>query len=349
MKKLLLVSALALLASGAMAQEATEETLKFALENSYRCDVPCGYGTQISFTQGYAEYILLQDYKIEDAKYVFIELEKAKNVNFCVFLVDGSIETLIDGEIEVTDDNMKNITVDCSKYREKTGCTLKVTLKENTGKDDSGAKAVVKSLIVQNYSGDKESCPSFVGSKWGGTAVAAQKSGTVIYKGNWGGINIVDAKGNELEYDPSTGEKWQIDIEFVNAIEGELCWEFKKVTAESDFYGAGTNNHIKAGAKSGSFVISPEYVTGTYNTLYLKADGSGTNSETDYPFKPQIKSITLTRTSTALRPIYTSAELLSTEYFSITGTRSLTPHKGFNIVRRAYSDGSVVTEKSVIK
>lgn len=63
----------------------------------------------------------------------------------------------------------------------------------------------------------------------------------------------------------------------------------------------------------------------------------------------KVKEFYLVKKSTALKPVINNAELVNTEYFSLTGTKSKVAQKGFNIIRRTFSDGSVVTEKALIK
>lgn len=50
-----------------------------------------------------------------------------------------------------------------------------------------------------------------------------------------------------------------------------------------------------------------------------------------------------------LKPVTPGNHVVNTEYFSLSGVRTSAPSKGVNIVRRTYSDGSVVTEKTLVK
>lgn len=65
--------------------------------------------------------------------------------------------------------------------------------------------------------------------------------------------------------------------------------------------------------------------------------------------------VTITRKSaiiykpTALRPITTNAQVISTDYYNLAGVKSSTPQKGLNIAVRTLSNGSKVTEKLLVK
>ena len=54
-------------------------------------------------------------------------------------------------------------------------------------------------------------------------------------------------------------------------------------------------------------------------------------------------------TASSLRPVTTDAEVVATDYYTLSGSKFNTPQKGINIVRRTLSDGTVQTDKVVIK
>lgn len=344
MKRLLLISALALLAHGALAQEATE-TLKFALNDSYNCDVLTGIGTPISFTRGYAEYYIQKDQDVASVKVVKVTCSRAKDVKLKVEVtVNGSTTTVQEKAIEAG----KTQNISLADY---TSGTYTIIIQESTGgegTDDGTGKpasgyVTVDDVTIKDTSGTENLITTFVGSKWGGNAIGGQKKGSITYSGRYGHVDIVDADGNALTYDPANAEAWTINIEFTSTVTGDLYWEFKKGSADNDFYG---QKHVLPGDKTATMTLSPSDVTGTLSTLYLKAEKV---ADDKYPFTVTIKSITLTRTPTALRPVTTQATLLSTEYFSLTGARSSAPRPGVNIVRRTFSDGTILTEKTFIR
>lgn len=57
----------------------------------------------------------------------------------------------------------------------------------------------------------------------------------------------------------------------------------------------------------------------------------------------------LASSASALRPVKTDADVVSTDYYTLSGSKFSTPQKGINIVRRTLSDGTVQTDKVVIK
>lgn len=63
----------------------------------------------------------------------------------------------------------------------------------------------------------------------------------------------------------------------------------------------------------------------------------------------RVKIEFFTKVSTSLRPVTTDAEVVATDYFTLSGSKFSTPQKGINIVRRTLSDGTVQTDKVVIK
>ncbi len=62
-----------------------------------------------------------------------------------------------------------------------------------------------------------------------------------------------------------------------------------------------------------------------------------------------VKSVTISPSTTALRPITSDAEVVNTSYYDLAGVKATTPQKGLNIVVRTLSDGSKVTEKLLVK
>ncbi|MBQ2321579.1 MAG: hypothetical protein II375_03350 [Bacteroidales bacterium] len=62
-----------------------------------------------------------------------------------------------------------------------------------------------------------------------------------------------------------------------------------------------------------------------------------------------VKSATLSYKFTALRPTTSSAEVVSTTYYNLAGAKLSEPQRGLNVVVRALSDGSTVTEKVVVE
>lgn len=62
-----------------------------------------------------------------------------------------------------------------------------------------------------------------------------------------------------------------------------------------------------------------------------------------------IKDVVKDTEPEALKPALENAELVGTEYFSLTGVKSATPQKGINIIRRSFSNGSVQLEKALVK
>lgn len=347
MKKLLLTSALALLLApppGATAQETTE-ALQFALNDSYNCDVLTGIGTPISFTRGYAEYYLAKDMDVTNVKVLKVTCSRAKDVSLKVTVTDNGFASTA-SEIAIEANKTNNI-----QLTDYTSGTYTVSIKESTGgtgTDDGTGKpasgyVTVDDLTVKDTFGDENVITTFVGSNWGGTAIGGQKKGSITYSGRYGHVDFVDSKGDALTYNPATDGNWTLDVEFASAVTGDLYWEFKKGTASKDFYG---QKHILPGDKTATMTIAPQDVDGTLSSLYLKAEKV---DESKYPFTITIKSIKLTKSPAALRPVTTQADLLSTEYYTLTGVRSSTPHPGLNIVRRTYSDGFVVTEKTLIR
>ncbi len=65
--------------------------------------------------------------------------------------------------------------------------------------------------------------------------------------------------------------------------------------------------------------------------------------------KLSVKSVTISPSTTALRPITSDAEVVNTTYYDLAGVKATTPQKGLNIVVRTLSDGSKVTEKLLVK
>lgn len=330
MKKLLLFSALTLFSIGAAAQSTTTENLKFALNNSWNCDVSAGIGTKIGYVQGWAQYILAKDVDITKVKKIKLNCSEATNVSLHI---TGSMK--FDQKIVAGEDLIVNVADSTGK--------VTVEIQENTGKASGSNVATASGIsVVSGLYFDDELSPIFVGSNWGGNVVQGQKSGSINYKGKWGGVDLVDVNDTPLTFDPSKNESWEIEITFAEAIDGDLLWEFAAGTATAAFYG---KDHILPGDKSAKLNISPEDVDGTLSGLTLKAQ----EKDNFTAFTVTVRSITLKKTTTALRPVYTQADLVSTDYFSVVGVRSATPHRGINIVRRTYSDGSVVTEKTLIR
>ena len=62
-----------------------------------------------------------------------------------------------------------------------------------------------------------------------------------------------------------------------------------------------------------------------------------------------VKYATLSYKFTALRPTTSSAEVVSTTYYNLAGAKLSEPQRGLNVVVRALSDGSTVTEKVVVE
>lgn len=59
--------------------------------------------------------------------------------------------------------------------------------------------------------------------------------------------------------------------------------------------------------------------------------------------------VKLTDQIDAVESIEADKEVINTEYFDITGQRVINPDKGIYIIRKSYSDGSVDTQKSIIR
>lgn len=53
--------------------------------------------------------------------------------------------------------------------------------------------------------------------------------------------------------------------------------------------------------------------------------------------------------TTAMRPISTGAEVVKTEYYNLAGVRSAEPSKGMNVVVRTMSDGTTQVDKQLVK
>lgn len=112
---------------------------------------------------------------------------------------------------------------------------------------------------------------------------------------------------------------------------------------------------------NGAFKLTVTYTDGT-SEKYWDITGTGgsfevganvkearimANNQDDGAFI-SVKSVTLSN-STALRPITTNAEVVSTTYYNLAGVKASTPQNGLNIVVRTLSDGTKATEKLLVK
>lgn len=62
------------------------------------------------------------------------------------------------------------------------------------------------------------------------------------------------------------------------------------------------------------------------------------------------KSVTIAEVATtAMRPVATGAEVVKTEYYNLAGVRSAEPSKGMNVVVRTMSDGTTQVDKQLVK
>lgn len=62
------------------------------------------------------------------------------------------------------------------------------------------------------------------------------------------------------------------------------------------------------------------------------------------------KSVTIAEVvTTAMRPVATGSEVVKTEYYNLAGVRSAEPSKGMNVVVRTMSDGTTQVDKQLVK
>ncbi len=122
-----------------------------------------------------------------------------------------------------------------------------------------------------------------------------------------------------------------ITIEFGTEVEEDYFQLHVKSTSDEDSYWpiSGTSGSFKVGnnIKEARILANKEAVGKTLS----------------------VKSVTISPSTTALRPITSDAEVVNTTYYDLAGVKATTPQKGLNIVVRTLSDGSKVTEKLLVK
>lgn len=368
MNKLLLFSALALAASPSVAQslgpvggETTTENLTFSVISTYGAKWVTGLGSMITFTESSGEFYLAKIENPSKVKSVSVSLssrtggtEYSENMALRMRTRHTADSEDTDSQATLLEEVGKTYTIELSTAEQaKSGLYLEIQRAD----ENNEVTCSVGSVTINYTNGTSENVTVFDCGGWGYKTPADQTSGTAVMDGPgvWGAILITDANGNDIVWDPETDSdtEFTFTINF-SALEGEMLFEFDdNTTAATDFINT-DKNIIPIGETSASFTVNRDTKTNKGNTaiklvrLYLKNWGNSKESPEQYSVS--IAGGTLTKSKyvpTSLKPV--SADILSTEYFSLTGVKSNTPHKGLNLVRRTLSDGSVQVEKALIK
>lgn len=344
MKKLLLLSAIALCSGAAMAQtiyESTEGTrfgswgVNLAYEASYFANVSAG--DQIVITANKSE---LTEEEID-------ALKSDSNPNGWDNSWGGQVlvKTYRDGWGDI--DSKGGI-------KESTECEFTITETEITISGDKtsflnelktyglviqGLECVVTKIAIKSAS----EVPTSADLKKAGFTFK-ETSGT---EGT--GFTTTKDDGSECMYEYTNwwsrvkvGNYKYVVLEATPAVDGELKVVVQN-TDEKQLDDKAVN--AKAGEKV-LVVVALSNVTAEMNQIYVQFTGQGDVAVSGFylstvdptPSEPE-----------ALKPVLENAELVGTEYYSLTGVKSATPTKGINIVRRSFSNGTVVTEKALIK
>lgn len=213
----------------------------------------------------------------------------------------------------------------------------------------AGASVTVSSFSLIKTDGTEEPVTSFAGKSWGCSVPDIRTSGSVVFTKQYGALDIVTKEGANCTFDPTTdGDfSYTYKIEFESPVSIGLNAELDDKGNNGFAY-----NDIPVETQSFEFVVNKETaVKGekkeptAVGYIYVKA-----KAESGYPATVHVKSVMRTKSKfTALRPVKTDADVVSTDYYTLSGSKFSTPQKGINIVRRTLSDGTVQTDKVVIK
>ncbi len=158
-------------------------------------------------------------------------------------------------------------------------------------------------------------------------------------------LNIADNKIDGTQFD---GFPDNSKIEFTFEVTGDYA----------DFKGWGIGSICDASWKSVKSITcdgTAELVVTTTVAEIKSAINSGAVIFNLYGQNDNGKKVSITAKSatiaapTALRPITSNAQVISTDYYNLAGVKSSTPQKGLNVAVRTLSDGSKITEKILVK
>ncbi len=344
MRKLLLSFALAACAIGA---EAQTEQLAITISNGWAshfgvsADAP---GVTVNFSDQWGEYKLVS----VDSTSIRSEYKGFKIV------CDEAADVQIKIEAPTKENQYDSQCFPITAGEAVTGNFDEKVLKRGTGSisiqaTEKGASVTVSSFSLIKADGTEELITSFVGISWGCSVLDIRTSGSVVFTKQYGQLDIVTKEGANCTFDPTTdGDfSYTYKIEFESPVSIALNAELDDTNNSGFAY-----NDIPVNAQSVEFVVNKTTaVKGekkeptAVGYIYVKA-----KAESGYPATVHVKSVTRTKSKfTALRPVTTDSEVVATDYFTLSGSKFSTPQKGINIVRRTLSDGTVQTDKVVIK
>lgn len=143
-------------------------------------------------------------------------------------------------------------------------------------------------------------------------------------KGDYYGPETISESVNQLEVTTLTTPEW---LQICDASWGNPGLTMLSATTNAD----GTCTRIYSLTKDDLAKLTGTFVINAAEDLLLK-------------------SIALTSSSTAIGEAEgSSAEVVKTEYFSLSGARVAEPVKGVNIVKQTLGDGSVRTSKRIVR
>lgn len=386
MKKYLLIPALALIAApvfaegeGAARPESETQAITFSVnsQNSWAASWSMGTHSGINFedVNGHINLYTISDPSaVKSVKITLSELSDPEGGVRLVLQDDdyGNSDPFIliqetgkECELTIPDDwqSKSQLTVDLQRANTETDVTVSAT---------------VSRLIIEYTDGTTEKVTKFTKGTWGYGTVPST-SGTITMKGDdWAGITITDADGNDIVWDPVEDAEVTYTIYvYFKSLGGEMLFEYDHgVPAGTDYVNT-ENDRVQPGATYAKLVINKDCVTKngvtigegaglSLDRLYLKNWGNSGGDDYDVV----INGGTLTKTKytdptpepdpvpdpdedpipdpTSLRPAQ-APTVLSTDYISLVGIRSATPHRGLNIIRQTLSDGSVRVSKAILK
>ena len=332
MKKLLLLSSLALCFSAAQAQSTKNVSDLFTSATNWG-GVTMN-GTTISFTKNYTG--------IGYANWSSIDVSKYASVTAVLANPTGDIieaQVFVQYVEDVSVEGDKNTTNDESGYLElpaNAETTITVNLKNTNGWN-------AWQVMIQNKAGLKEGDDGFAVS-----TVELKEFYFTEALSYEPAQELTITDGSKITGTQFAGFSDNAKIEFTFEVSGDYSYyNGWGIGAICDASWTGVKNITCDG--------TAELVVTTTVAEIKTAIESGTVILNLYGQSKDGKKVSLTAKSatianpTALRPITTNAQVISTDYFNLAGVKSSTPQKGLNIAVRTLSNGSKVTEKLLVK